>query len=96
VKEDEEYLNGVAARLQRQGLRVRTRVLVARDAAEAVLKEAAARTSGLIALATHGRGGLSRLLLGSVAGKLVRAAALPLLVYRPTGGEPDCGVSTRK
>ncbi len=86
VAEAEEYLNGVAARLQRPGLRVRTRVLVARDAAEAVLREAAARTSGLIALATHGRGGLNRLLLGSVASKLVRAAALPLLVYRPTGG----------
>lgn len=79
----EEYLEGVAARPRGQGLRVRTRILVARHPAEAILEEAAALTGGLIALATHGRGGLSRLLLGSVASKLVRAAASPLLVYRP-------------
>jgi len=40
--------------------------------------------SNLIALATHGRGGLKRLLLGSVADKLVRGAASPVLVYLPT------------
>jgi nucleotide-binding universal stress UspA family protein len=81
----EEYLNGVAARLRGQGLQVRTRVFVARHVAEAILEEAAAQTSSLIALATHGRGGLNRLLLGSVAHKLVRAAASSLLVYRPAG-----------
>jgi nucleotide-binding universal stress UspA family protein len=84
VAKAEEYLNGVATRLRGQGLQVRTRVLVARHAAEAILEEAAARTGSLIALATHGRGGLTRLLLGSVASKLVRAATSPLLVYRPT------------
>ena len=40
---------------------------------------------GLIALATHGRGGLRRLVLGSVADKLVRTADLPVLVTRPRG-----------
>jgi nucleotide-binding universal stress UspA family protein len=81
----EGYLNGVAARLRGPGLRVRTRLLVARHPAEAILEEAAAQTGSLIALATHGRGGLNRLLMGSVATRLVRAAAAPLLVYRPAG-----------
>jgi len=81
----EGYLNGVATRLRGQGLQVRTRVLVAQHPAEAILEEAAAQTSSLIALATHGRGGLNRLLLGGVADQLVRAAASPVLVYRPTG-----------
>jgi nucleotide-binding universal stress UspA family protein len=85
VAKAEEYLEGVAARLRRQGLEVRTRAHLARHPAGAILEEAAARPGSLIALATHGRGGLTRLLLGSVAGKLVRAAAAPLLVYRPTG-----------
>jgi nucleotide-binding universal stress UspA family protein len=85
VAKAEEYLNGVAARLEGRGLTARTHVLVARHAAEAILEEAAARPGSLIALATHGRGGLTRLLLGSVANKLVRAAASPLLIYRPTG-----------
>jgi nucleotide-binding universal stress UspA family protein len=80
----EAYLERVAARVRGQGIQVRTRVVVARHAVEAILEEAAAQASNLIALATHGRGGLKRLLLGSVAEKLLRAAAAPVLVYRPT------------
>jgi hypothetical protein len=38
-----------------------------------------------IVLATHGRGGLRRVALGSVADKLVRAAEVPVLVVRPAG-----------
>ena len=39
----------------------------------------------LIALATQGRGGLKRLLVGSVADKVLRGATTPVLVYRPVG-----------
>jgi nucleotide-binding universal stress UspA family protein len=39
----------------------------------------------MIALATQGRGGLRRLVLGSVADKLVRTGELPVLVTRPRG-----------
>jgi starvation-inducible DNA-binding protein len=39
----------------------------------------------LIALATHGRGGLRRLLVGSVADKVLRGSTTPVLVYRPVG-----------
>jgi nucleotide-binding universal stress UspA family protein len=83
----EAYLERVAARVREQGLPVRTRVAVARHAAEAILEEASAQASDLIALATHGRGCLQRLLLGSVAEKLVRAAASPVLVYPRIGKE---------
>jgi nucleotide-binding universal stress UspA family protein len=83
----EAYLGHIAARVREQGVRVRARVVVARHAIEAMLEEAAAQASNLIALATHGRGGLQRLLWGSVADKLIRAAASPVLVYRPTGKE---------
>jgi nucleotide-binding universal stress UspA family protein len=83
----EAYLKHVAERVREQGVQVPTRVVIARHAVEAILEEAAAQASNLIALATHGRGGLQRLLLGSVADKLVRAAASPVLVYRPTGKE---------
>jgi nucleotide-binding universal stress UspA family protein len=81
----EAYLERVAGWLREDGLEVRTRAVVARHAAEAILREAEAQGSNLIALATHGRHGLKRLLLGSVAEKVVRAAASPVLVYRPTG-----------
>jgi nucleotide-binding universal stress UspA family protein len=83
----EAYLEHVAAKIREQGMPVRTLVVIARHAVKAVLEEAAAQASNLIALATHGRGGLQRLLLGSVADKLVRAAASPVLVYHPTGKE---------
>jgi hypothetical protein len=39
----------------------------------------------VVVLATHVRGGLRRLALGSVADKLVRGADVPVLVYRPAG-----------
>jgi nucleotide-binding universal stress UspA family protein len=74
-----DYLDGVAGRLRRQGLRVGTKVVAESQPAAAILQEAA----DLIALETHGRHGLARLLLGSVADKVIRGAAVPVLVHRP-------------
>lgn len=83
-KDAEEYLEGVAARLRKRGLRVQTQVVVEDEVAEAILQEAKLLQAGLIALETHGRRGLSRLILGSVADKLVRGAHIPVMVHRPT------------
>lgn len=52
-------------------------------AALAILDYAAAHDFDAIAMTTHGHGGLRRLLLGSVADKVVRGAQVPVLVYRP-------------
>ena len=49
----------------------------------AILEEAARTNAGAIAMASHGRGGLLRLMLGSVADEVVRHAELPVLLYRP-------------
>jgi nucleotide-binding universal stress UspA family protein len=38
----------------------------------------------LIAIATHGRGVAGRLLVGSVADKVLRGATVPVLIHRPT------------
>jgi nucleotide-binding universal stress UspA family protein len=51
---------------------------------DTILELARPERVGVIAIATHGRGGLRRLALGSVADKLVRASAMPVLVYRPS------------
>jgi nucleotide-binding universal stress UspA family protein len=75
------YLEEAAGRLREQGLLVQTRVAVAARPARAILKEARAGT--VIALATYGRGGVPRAVLGSVADKVVRAAPGPVLVYHP-------------
>jgi len=42
--------------------------------------------AGLIALATHGAGGLERLMVGSVADKVIRGATTPVLIVRPARG----------
>lgn len=77
-----DYLDRVAGRLRDQGARVQTRVVLNQLAAGAILGEAATLRQDAIALETHGRGGLPRLLLGSVTDKVLRGATVPVLVHR--------------
>jgi len=84
TEEAEGYLKHLIGRLGGQSLRIQARVVVAAHPAEAIGKEAQAQGSNLIALATHGRGGARRMLLGSVADKVIRGTPIPVLVYRPT------------
>jgi nucleotide-binding universal stress UspA family protein len=77
------YLEGAARPLREQGLAVVTRVVPEGRPATAILAEAEAQGCDLIALATHGRHGLSRLFLGSVADKVVRGASTSVLLCRP-------------
>ena len=76
------YLEGVAAHLAAQAQTVRTQVVVAPYAAVAILEEAQEGAIDLIAMATHGRRGLARVLVGSVADKVLRGATTPVLLYR--------------
>jgi nucleotide-binding universal stress UspA family protein len=80
--EAQRYLDAVAERLQALGAQVKTELVIAIQPAQAIL-EVAQREQALIALATHGESGLQRLVLGSVADKVVRGSSLPVLVYRP-------------
>lgn len=59
-----------------------TRVLTADSAAHGLLRYCEDAEVDAIALSTHGRGGASRFLLGSVADKLVRRAGVPVVVVR--------------
>lgn len=54
-------------------------------AAEAIIQKAAADKGTLITMATHGRSGINRWVLGSVAEKVLRATNNPLLLVRATG-----------
>lgn len=77
------YLHEVAARAEGQLPALTTRVLVGHPAS-LILEYAREHAFDLIALATHGRGGVRRMLIGSAADKIVRGAACPVLVYRPS------------
>lgn len=79
----EEYLGRTAHRLRSRGLRVKTRTLVHQQPARAILEYAADQGVDLIAIATHGRGAAGRLLVGSVADKVLRGARVPVLIHRP-------------
>jgi nucleotide-binding universal stress UspA family protein len=83
-EEAEKSLEETAARLRARGLTVRTRAVAEEQAAVGVLQEAQKADADLIALATHGRRGLSRLFLGSVADKVVRGSSVPVLVQHPS------------
>lgn len=74
------YLAGIAGQLREHSIEVTTKVVVGQYPAEAVTAEAANAKCGLIALATHGRSGFKRLVLGSVADKVIRTASTPVLV----------------
>ena len=76
------YLAGVGKELEREGISVRWDVL--RGAAAHSIVEFARETPGsMVAMTTHGRSGLRRWVLGSVADQVVRASGEPVLVIPP-------------
>jgi nucleotide-binding universal stress UspA family protein len=52
------------------------------DPAETICEYAAEKDADLVVMGTHGRTGIKRLLIGSVAEKVVRGAGCPVLVVR--------------
>jgi nucleotide-binding universal stress UspA family protein len=80
-----EYLAAVAKRLSDGGLAAET-ALVDDPAGPAIITWAGANGVDLIAMTTHGRSGLGRLLMGSVADNVVRHTTCPVLLVRIHGG----------
>jgi nucleotide-binding universal stress UspA family protein len=84
--ETERSLSRVKERLSEAGLRARVEVLFGRPA-NRIVDYATREQVDLIAMSTHGRSGFSRWMFGSVADKVLRAAAIPILVIRPPGAD---------
>ena len=63
--------------------RVIPHVIQGDDAAETIAQAAARLGADVICIASHGRSGITRALVGSVADRLLRATRLPVLVLRP-------------
>jgi len=81
-KEAALYLDGTAAPLREAGMRVRT-LLDERPPADAILHVATREKVDLIVMSTHGRGGLSRLLMGSVAESVFRSTPRTVMLVKP-------------
>lgn len=74
-----EYLETVAGRLEAQGVRVADRLLRTGSPSR-VISSVARDVAQVTAMATHGRGGLQRFLLGSVSDKVLRSSEQPVLL----------------
>ncbi|MBI2217725.1 MAG: universal stress protein [Candidatus Rokubacteria bacterium] len=85
VREAEEYLEQVAARARAEGApEVSTSVWYG-PPAPAIVEAAEIAKADMIVMSTHGRSGLGRLFLGSVAESVLRATHTPILLLRPAG-----------
>jgi nucleotide-binding universal stress UspA family protein len=75
------YLGEVSSRLKKQGLPVTTATTMG-SVADSIIDYAEANHVDLIAMCTHGRTGLARWALGSVADRVLRAGGTPILLVR--------------
>ena len=91
-EETSGYLNALAEEIRSKGTDVTIDVAHGTPAEEIVAMGTRHRAS-LIAMCTHGRTGLRRLALGSVAEQVLRQSAMPLLLYRPTDDESQRWIS---
>lgn len=77
------YLAAATQRVQETGVKVTSEIREGRISDE-ILRVATEQHSDLIVMSTHGRGGISRLFVGSVAERVLHEATLPLLLVRPS------------
>ena len=86
------YLAGFVPRLRERGVSAETSVRSG-DAVREILAGAAEAGADLIAMTTHGRTGLGRLLFGSVAEAVLRRSEVPVLLIRLTEKQVAAGRS---
>jgi nucleotide-binding universal stress UspA family protein len=77
------YLESIANELRASNHAVEIAVM-RQQPGPGILEYTAAAGADLVAMATHGRSGFTRLALGSVADKVLRGSSVPMLLLRPT------------
>jgi nucleotide-binding universal stress UspA family protein len=77
------YLFRIAARLRREGVATTTDIVIGENTANAIGDFASREKADLIAIATHGRGGLARMIRGSVADAIMHSGRMSMLVFKP-------------
>lgn len=83
----QRYLDRVAERMRKDGLRVETQVVGTAQPAAAIAEFAAANEIDLIAMEAHPRGSLARMLGQSVADGVLRGSTVPVLIHHPDDAE---------
>lgn len=82
-EEAQSYLDAKVAELQAEGLERVVATALEGDAADEIIELALKTSDNLIAMTTHGRSGLGRWVMGSVAEKIVQHSRDPVLLVRP-------------
>lgn len=76
------YLREMGSTLRQKGYNIRTHVAEGENAAEIILDVVAGFGIDTIVMSTHGRGGVSRWVFGSIADKVLQQANVPVLLIR--------------
>lgn len=87
-KESDEYLEGIAENLRADGLTVEAKTIWGTPA-KAINSLAHDTPNNMVLMATHGRSGMGRWIMGSVTDKIVRSSGDPVLIVPPPLPEAD-------
>jgi nucleotide-binding universal stress UspA family protein len=82
--EEEDYLKGIAAKMEQDLGDSVVPTLLEGDVSSSIERYALTNDTDMIVMSTHGRTGLSRFWLGSVADELVRHTSIPVLLIPPS------------
>lgn len=80
-----DYLQKVAAKLEKAGLNVQPAVLIG-NPAEEIVRFATNENADLIVMASRGKSGFNRWDMGNVADKVIRATDIPVFLVKPKPG----------
>ncbi len=96
VDEAQTYLDSIVQRLAGQGFtRVQTSVWYG-PPASSITEAAQVGRVDMIVMTTHGRSGLGRLIVGSVAESVMRGTRTPILLVRDEGAPVEAPAAPRK
>lgn len=77
-----DMLAALARKAEAEGVVYQTEQVSSHEVYRAIIDTATQKDADLIIMASHGRGGVGSLMLGSVAAKVLAHSAIPVLIYR--------------
>ncbi len=83
IDQHRKYLDNVQARLNEQGIQAKAEIIEGSRPAQVITDFAKREGVNLIIIATHGYTGIKKMLVGSVAFKVLHESHVPVLLIRP-------------
>ena len=83
IEKSKKYLTGVQSRLASEGMKVKTETIESNGPSYTITDYAQKNGADLIVIATHGYTGMKKMMLGSIALKVLHESNVPVLLIRP-------------